>query len=107
MVSKILCVAEKPSIARAVANHLATAVRARDVPGIQWVKNYEFSFDFNQPWGRRDVVMTSVAGHINSNDFDNAHRNWTSCSPFQLFDARIETFVEDVGIGLCLIKATG
>ena len=39
--------------------------------------------------------MTSVAGHLLSHDFDGQYRSWRSCDPSALFDARIDTFVEE------------
>lgn len=115
MARKILCVAEKPSIAKAVANHLGGHVPAvslnspvyasaapsltfvkTNVPGLPWLKNYEFEFTFSQPWGHCQVVMTSVAGHVTSSDFDPQYRNWSQPPPQELFDARIVKFVENV-----------
>lgn len=40
--------------------------------------------------------MTSVAGHLISNDFDERHRKWNSCDPSALFEAPIQSFVENV-----------
>lgn len=93
---KILCVAEKPSIAKAVANHLAGRAQPRDVRGIPWVKNYVFDYRFEGPWGMSNVVFTSVAGHIKTSDFTERYRKWNSCDPSMLFEAPIETFVENV-----------
>lgn len=39
--------------------------------------------------------MTSVLGHLLSHDFDSQYRSWRSCEPSQLFEARIDSFVED------------
>lgn len=39
--------------------------------------------------------MTSVAGHLMSHDFPSQYRQWSSCDPSALFDARIDTFVND------------
>ena len=39
--------------------------------------------------------MTSVAGHLLSHDFASEYRQWRSCDPSALFEARIETYVED------------
>ncbi|KAI9816446.1 MAG: DNA topoisomerase [Pycnora praestabilis] len=90
MSRKVLCVAEKPSIAKAVAYHLGGGnVRVKDVPGVRWVKNYEFDFSFGPPWGNCSVIMTSVAGHINGLDFEQQYRSWRSCQPAQLFDAPV------------------
>ncbi|KAK4634893.1 DNA topoisomerase 3 [Fulvia fulva] len=96
MPTKVLCVAEKPSIAKAVANHLAGGGRAqpRNINGNVYIKNYEFQYNFPQ-WGLCDVTMTSVTGHMMEQDFDSQHRGWYSCDPSALFEARIETSVKD------------
>jgi len=43
-----------------------------------------------------DFVVTAVAGHLTSNDFDDAYRGWQNCDPVDLFDARVKTFVTQV-----------
>ncbi|KAF9690823.1 hypothetical protein EKO04_011254 [Ascochyta lentis] len=92
---RVLCVAEKPSIAKAVANHLGGRVTTDSVRGIQWVKNYRFDFRFQQ-WGQCDVTFTCVAGHIVANEFPDRYRKWHTCSPSDLFDAPIQsTIAED------------
>lgn len=93
---KILCVAEKPSIAKAVANHLGGGrVTVRHIRGNQYVKNYDFSFNFRQ-WGDCDVTMTSVLGHLTGLDFPPEYRSWKSCNPSVLFEApTIETIDSD------------
>nr|POE88077.1 dna topoisomerase 3 [Quercus suber] len=110
---KVLCVAEKPSIAKAVANHLGGgAVNTvgqfprscictnplifikRSVRGAQYTKNYEFQYNF-PAWGRCDVIMTSVLGHLISQDFDSQYKSWMSCDPISLFEANITTYVDN------------
>ncbi|GAB7357976.1 hypothetical protein MBLNU230_g0143t1 [Neophaeotheca triangularis] len=89
MVTKVLCVAEKPSIAKAVANHLAPGqVQIRHPPGCTYQKNYEFHYNF-QTWGQCDVTMTSVSGHLLGQDFASQYRGWRSCDPSVLFEATI------------------
>ena len=84
---KILCVAEKPAIAKAVANHLAGGrVNVHSIRGNQYVKNYEFTFHFRE-WGNCSVIMTSVLGHLTGLDFDPKYKSWKSCPPSRLFDA--------------------
>ncbi|KAF2802960.1 DNA topoisomerase III [Mytilinidion resinicola] len=91
---KILCVAEKPSIAKAVANHLARA-QARNVNGVTYVKNYVFDYNFTR-WGASNVVFTSVVGHIKHQEFAPRYSSWNSCDPLDLFDAPIiNSVVED------------
>ena len=39
--------------------------------------------------------MTSVSGHLISHDFEQRYKKWNSCDPSALFEARIESFVEN------------
>lgn len=39
--------------------------------------------------------MTSVAGHLHSQDFDRRFTSWSSCPPEALFEANIVTYVEN------------
>ena len=95
MSPKILCVAEKPAIAKAVAGHLGGgAVRTHPIAGNRYVKNYEFSFNFGRWGGTCNVVMTSVLGHLTGLDFETQYRNWSSCNPSQLFDARTQITID-------------
>lgn len=109
VVRTVLCVAEKPSIAKATANHLGHQVTTvstharnplaelmdvqHNIPGNMFVKNYNFDCIFPQ-WGHCNVTMTSVLGHLLSHEFEPRYKSWTSCNPSALFDARIEVFVE-------------
>ncbi|MCJ1256443.1 DNA topoisomerase [Lignoscripta atroalba] len=95
MAPRILCVAEKPAIAKSVAQHLGGGtVNVRSIAGNQYVKNYEFDFSFGPPWGNCAVTMTSVIGHLNGLDFDQQYRKWQSCRPGQLFDAPVVETVD-------------
>ncbi|KAF2656232.1 prokaryotic type I DNA topoisomerase [Lophiostoma macrostomum CBS 122681] len=91
---RILCVAEKPSIAKAVANHLAGQAARAENTRIQWVKNYKFDYNF-QRWGQSSVTFTCVAGHIQQQDFHDRYRKWMSCNPADLFDAPILTSIAE------------
>ncbi|QIW96306.1 hypothetical protein AMS68_001824 [Peltaster fructicola] len=94
MVTKVLCVAEKPSIAKAVAGHLAGGhFNTHNVPNAKYNKNYSFQYTFPR-WGQCEVTMTSVSGHILSQDFNERYRRWHGCDPADLFDASIETYVD-------------
>ena len=44
------------------------------------------------------MVVTSVAGHLMQIDFENKYRNWQSCDPILLFDAKINKYVPDVSM---------
>ncbi|CAR26927.1 hypothetical protein ZYGR_0I01990 [Zygosaccharomyces rouxii] len=89
---KVLCVAEKNSIAKAVSQTLGGGnCNARD-SGYMYVKNYDFSFDgfpFAQGTGSCQVTMTSVAGHLTGIDFPNERYGWGKCRIDELFDAPI------------------
>jgi DNA topoisomerase-3 len=39
--------------------------------------------------------MTSVSGHLLSQDFDQSYKSWNSCDPLELFNAPIKTFCKD------------
>ncbi|KAL2223138.1 DNA topoisomerase III alpha [Thermoascus aurantiacus ATCC 26904] len=97
MAPKILCVAEKPAIAKIVATHLSGgSMRTQSVRGNQFVKNYVFTFDFDGSWGSCSVTMTSVLGHLKTLDFEGPYRGWTSCPPGKLFEAPVcETIAPD------------
>ncbi|KAL9127261.1 MAG: hypothetical protein Q9217_003820 [Psora testacea] len=97
MARKILCVAEKPSIAKSVAQHLSGGhISIHNVRGNRFVKNYNFSFNFGSSWGSCEVIMTSVLGHLNKLEFHRDYKSWTSCHPDHLFDAPVvDDVVED------------
>ncbi|RPA99810.1 prokaryotic type I DNA topoisomerase [Choiromyces venosus 120613-1] len=91
---RILCVAEKPSIAKAVAGHLSGgAIRNVRNTGNKYIKNYDFTYRFPRPWGECNVTMTSVVGHTISWDFADGFRKWKDCPPSALFEAATKQFV--------------
>ncbi|KAJ6092741.1 hypothetical protein N7486_008030 [Penicillium sp. IBT 16267x] len=95
MARKILCVAEKPAIARAVATHMSGgSFQTHAIRGNQYVKNYEFEFDFGDPWGNCSVTMTSVIGHLTGLDFERQYKGWQSCPPSVLFEAPVNEDVD-------------
>ncbi|KAL1848476.1 DNA topoisomerase [Paecilomyces lecythidis] len=94
MAGTILCVAEKPAIAKAVALHLSGgAMQTRNVPGSQYVKNYIFNFNFGGTWGSCSVTMTSVIGHLMEIEFERNYKTWLACPPGSLFEAPIRESV--------------
>ncbi|CEJ55946.1 Putative DNA topoisomerase [Penicillium brasilianum] len=95
MTRKILCVAEKPAIARAVATHMSGgSFQTHAIRGNQYVKNYEFDFNFGAPWGNCSVTMTSVLGHLTGLEFDRQYKGWMSCPPGALFEAPVQEDVD-------------
>ncbi|KAI0024751.1 DNA topoisomerase [Xylariomycetidae sp. FL0641] len=90
---RVLCVAEKPSIAKAVAGHLSGGqVQARAGP-LDFIKNYVFQYDFGRPWGKCEVTMTCVLGHLTTAMFPEEYKNWEYPPPDRLFDAPINVVV--------------
>ncbi|KAG0664482.1 DNA topoisomerase [Maudiozyma exigua] len=89
---KVLCVAEKNSIAKSVSQILSGGnIQVSNSP-YKYVKNYKFNYDgfsFATGNGSCEVTMTSVAGHLTSTDFNNEFYGWGRCNPFELFDANI------------------
>lgn len=88
---RVLCVAEKNSIAKEVAHILSGGrVRARD-SAWKFVKNYDFSCELPQ-LGMCDVTMTAVSGHVLTTDFGPEYA-WGKCAPGRLFQAPLVTKV--------------
>lgn len=100
---KVLCVAEKPSIARSITQILSggqfstvsmsigssialriTHATQRNSPN-KYIKNFDFSY----PQTNSHFTVTSVTGHLLDHDFEEAYSSWQSCEPFVLFDAPI------------------
>ncbi|KAG9235297.1 DNA topoisomerase [Amylocarpus encephaloides] len=94
MPGKILCVAEKPSISKAVAGHLSGNQFTTSNTRVGYIKNYGFTFNFGPPWNDCQVVMTCVSGHLTDAQFDSEHDgNWESPPPLALFGAPVEVKV--------------
>jgi DNA topoisomerase-3 len=115
--TRILCVAEKPSISKAVAGHLSgghyqtvgalsTPCRYREDEGKltlfqnntrdAYIKNYTFDFDFGAPWGHCSVTMTAVKGHLTAVEFPGEYKQWEYPPPDRLFDAPVLTVIPNV-----------
>lgn len=86
MVRDVLCVTEKPSIARA----LAAALGGGDVRrhrGGKYISNYEFAFN-SSCWGSCAVTVTSATGHITDVSFPPPNNKFNG-DGFVLFSAPI------------------
>lgn len=106
----VLNVAEKPSVARALAGVFSRMPRARegaamrrDPHQIFTHENVCFPLVFSQ--GQRQqqrggqnvphkMITTSVRGHLASIDFGPEY-GWNRCDPISLFDANLETSYRD------------
>ncbi|PIA13720.1 DNA topoisomerase 3-alpha [Coemansia reversa NRRL 1564] len=90
---RILCVAEKPSQAKAVVQILGQG-RAVLRNGCS-VYNKNFDFQYRVSGTFVSATMTSVMGHVTKIDFPLAMRRWSSCNPATLFTAPIVQDVEE------------
>nr|XP_031860656.1 uncharacterized protein CI109_003987 [Kwoniella shandongensis]KAA5527728.1 hypothetical protein CI109_003987 [Kwoniella shandongensis] len=94
---KVLCVAEKPSIAKSITEILSGGRWNTRDGRHQYIRNYDFDYNLPPPLGNgrgADFTVTAVLGHLTSSDFDDDHRKWSSCDPFALFDAQVLTYVD-------------
>ncbi|KOS18766.1 DNA topoisomerase 3 [Escovopsis weberi] len=86
---RVLCVAEKPSISKAVAGHLSGGSFQTHNTRNKFIKNYGFDFDFGASYGRCAVTMTCVTGHLTNVEFPPDFKNWSHPPPESLFDAPV------------------
>ncbi|KAI1795621.1 DNA topoisomerase [Ganoderma leucocontextum] len=87
---RVLCVAEKPSIAKSITQILSGGQFNTRNSRNKYIKNY----DFDYPQTNAQFTVTSVMGHVMEYDFNAMYSKWTSCDPFKLFDAPIECKVQ-------------
>ncbi|KND04904.1 uncharacterized protein SPPG_08857 [Spizellomyces punctatus DAOM BR117] len=84
---KVLCVAEKPSIAKSVAQLLSNGGLRTVATRNKYIKNYCFDQLLN---GQQcQIVMTALLGHLMESDFPAEYRNWKAVPPMGLFDATV------------------
>ena len=81
----IIVVAEKPSIADAIAKALASSPIATRAD--RGVRTHEFQGRYEGHWC--EFRVTSVLGHCFSLDFAEAYRDWDACDPAELWDAPV------------------
>ncbi|EAQ89174.1 hypothetical protein CHGG_05793 [Chaetomium globosum CBS 148.51] len=91
--TRILCVAEKPSISKAVAGHLSGGQYQTNNTRNTYIKNYTFDYDFGPPWGHCSVTMTAVKGHLTTVEFPSDYKQWEYPPPDRLFDAPVLTVI--------------
>ena len=103
---RVLCVAEKPSIAKSIAQILSggqyTTVSMKHINRVGyslrlWKRNtsckYIKNYDFDYPQTRSKYTVTSVVGHLMNQDFGSTFKSWNGCDPFSLFEAPIQVTV--------------
>ncbi|KAF9264166.1 prokaryotic type I DNA topoisomerase [Marasmius fiardii PR-910] len=83
--TRVLCVAEKPSIAKAITQILSGGRFIVRDTRCRFIKNYDFDYQRTNS----QYTVTAVAGHLTEIDFPDTHRKWNSCDPYDLFDAPI------------------
>ncbi|CAM9520656.1 unnamed protein product, partial [Discosporangium mesarthrocarpum] len=94
MVVKALNVAEKPSVARELANILGGG-RARRRQGRSQY-NQIFEFECNMMRQTVSMKLTSVTGHLMETEFaEPIGKRWNACKPVDLFDAPIVKYVKE------------
>eukprot|EP00929_Paragymnodinium_shiwhaense_P013359 TRINITY_DN121220_c0_g1_i1.p1 TRINITY_DN121220_c0_g1~~TRINITY_DN121220_c0_g1_i1.p1 ORF type:complete len:858 (+),score=186.81 TRINITY_DN121220_c0_g1_i1:105-2678(+) len=85
MVISVIMVAEKPSIAKTLAEALCRGGRPSERKGVS-LSVYEYEGDF---YGQRAwFKVTSVAGHVYEINFPNEMNNWDKVDPLQLYAAK-------------------
>ncbi|KAL6599193.1 prokaryotic type I DNA topoisomerase [Neocallimastix californiae] len=84
---KVLCVAEKPSIAKGITTILSNGRWEARRNRRDGMINYCFPYNLNGE--NCDMVVTAVAGHLMSYDFTPQYNSWYSCPPSKLFEAPI------------------
>ncbi|PKA51264.1 DNA topoisomerase III [Apostasia shenzhenica] len=91
---RVLNVAEKPSVAKSVAEILSRGsgggLRSREGRS-----RYNRIFEFEYAIGSQlcHMLMTSVIGHLMELDFDDRFRKWHSCDPTDLYHAPVLKYV--------------
>ncbi|KAJ2488277.1 DNA topoisomerase 3-alpha [Coemansia sp. RSA 2050] len=84
---RILCVAEKPSQAKAVAQILSQGSLHTREGASRYNKNFDFQYRVSGHFVQ--VTMTSVLGHLTELDFPASCRGWHSCNPAALFTSPV------------------
>ncbi|KAF9809736.1 hypothetical protein IEO21_07278 [Rhodonia placenta] len=93
---RVLCVAEKPSVAKNITQILSGGQFTTRQTGCKYIKNY----DFNYPQTNSLFTVTAVTGHVMDHEFHYMYSKWTSCDPFALFDAPIKASVKKEAIAI-------
>ncbi|KAJ3673895.1 hypothetical protein LUZ60_005887 [Juncus effusus] len=91
---RVLNVAEKPSVAKSVAEILSRGggggMRTRDGRSRY---NRVFEFEYTIRGQRCLMLVTSVTGHLMELEFDERYKKWHSCDPAVLYQAPVHKHV--------------
>ncbi|XP_008807898.2 DNA topoisomerase 3-alpha isoform X1 [Phoenix dactylifera] len=90
---RVLNVAEKPSVAKAVAEILSR--RGGGFRSREGRSRYNRVFEFEYAIGPQlcHMLVTSVTGHLMELEFDDRFRKWHSCDPADLYHAAVRKHV--------------
>lgn len=97
---RVLNVAEKPSVAKSVAEILSRpsgGMRSREGRSRY---NRVFEFDYSIGGRACHMLVTSVTGHLMELEFDDRFRRWHSCDPADLFHAPVRKSVPQVRLSV-------
>ena len=98
---RVLCIAEKPSIAKSLAFHMSFGKsRERSRRETPMCKIHEFFAYFPPAKTKCSVVCTSVLGHLFGTDFDD--RDNSTVNPETLYRARTNKIVEELSAKVSL-----
>ncbi|XP_042412626.1 DNA topoisomerase 3-alpha-like [Zingiber officinale] len=92
---RVLNVAEKPSVAKAVAEILSR--RSGGMRTREGRSRYNRVFEFEYAIGSQacHMLVTSVTGHLMELEFEDRFRKWHSCDPVDLYNAPVRKFVPE------------
>ncbi|KAJ1298658.1 hypothetical protein BS78_01G470500 [Paspalum vaginatum] len=88
---RVLNVAEKPSVAKSVAEILSRGSMQSRAGRSPYNRVFEFNYVINGRACR--MLVTSVTGHLMELEFEDRFRRWQSCDPAELFHAPVRKSV--------------
>ena len=89
----VLHVAEKNSVAKPLARILSQGRCTVSSGQEKYCPLYTFKGDFRGT--QRTQIVTSVRGHLLSQDFEDTYRHWNESTTVKLFDATIRQYLPD------------
>jgi DNA topoisomerase-3 len=92
-ITRVLCVAEKPSVSKAVSRMLSNDSYTATNTKNKYIKNYAFTSKWHNQAQDVSVVMTAVSGHLMDQDFDPAFKKWTGCDPEDLYTGMLSFII--------------
>lgn len=95
---RVLNVAEKPSVAKAVAEILSRSSGGMRSRAGRSRYNRVFEFEYAIGSQACHMLVTSVTGHLMELEFEDRFRKWNSCDPVDLYDAPVRKFVPEVTV---------